>query len=73
MAALRGRCVSADRSSSSGKDGTSMSQGTGVDDGIEKTRLLTHKADVLRVNEEVTSYLYVLRSNALGDSITARF
>lgn len=25
----------------------------GVGDGIEKTQLLTHKADVLRVNEEV--------------------
>ncbi len=55
LAELRGRSISA---SSASARAVPSSQGQGVvgglDDGIENTQLLTHKADVLRVNEEVS-------------------
>lgn len=49
LAELRGCSVANGNNNSS--TGGALSQR--IEDGIEKTQLLTHKADVLRVNEEV--------------------
>jgi len=60
LAELRGRSVSASSASASTSAGDAPSSqgqgvvGGGLDNGIENTQLLTHKADVLRVNEEVS-------------------
>ncbi|CAN0054626.1 unnamed protein product [Scytosiphon promiscuus] len=50
LAELRGCSVANSQSNESGALAAPFSQR--MDDGIEKTQLLTHKADVLRVNEE---------------------